>query len=108
MVKPRQSVIWSPEAERDLIEIWGYWASEASAEVADNQICDISAACTRSEEWPCSGRARGELLPGARSVPVRPNVVFYRVRDEAVEIVRVIDGRRDIDAIFSEQREDEI
>jgi plasmid stabilization system protein ParE len=29
-----------------------------------------------------------------------PQVIFYRVRDEAVEIVRVLDGRRDLDATF--------
>jgi hypothetical protein len=28
-------------------------------------------------------------------------VAFYRVQDERVEIVRVVDGRRDIEAIFS-------
>jgi toxin ParE1/3/4 len=41
------------------------------------------------------------MLPGVRSMPVHPYVVFYRVRNEAVEIVRVIHGRRDIGTIFA-------
>jgi toxin ParE1/3/4 len=50
---------------------------------------------------PYSGRPRDNLLPGVRSMPVHPYVVFYRVRNEAVEIIRVIHGRRDIGAIFA-------
>jgi plasmid stabilization system protein ParE len=36
-----------------------------------------------------------------RSVSVHPYVVFYRIRDEAIEIVRVVHGRRDIVSIFA-------
>jgi toxin ParE1/3/4 len=106
MAKPSRPVVWSPEAEWDLIEIWGYWAREASIEVADNQLRGIDRAWERLEDWPFSSRARDELLPGLRSLAVHPNVIFYRVRDDHVEIVRVIDGRRDIDRIFAEQGDD--
>jgi toxin ParE1/3/4 len=106
MATLRRPALWSPEAEQDLIEIWIYLAREASTAVADGQLRDIDRTRERLEEWPHSGRMRDELLPGLRSVAVRPNVVFYRVRGEQVEIVRVIDGRRDIDTIFSEQRDD--
>jgi hypothetical protein len=30
-----------------------------------------------------------------------PQVIFYRVRANVPEIVRILDGRRDIDEIFS-------
>jgi toxin ParE1/3/4 len=106
MAKPSRSAVWSPEAEQDLIEIWGYWAHEASVEVADNQLRGIDRACERLEEWPFSSRARDELVPGLRSLVVHPNVIFYRVRDNDVEIVRVVDGRRDIDGIFAKQGDD--
>jgi plasmid stabilization system protein ParE len=36
-----------------------------------------------------------------RSVPVHPYVVFYRIQGDAVEIVRILYGRRDIAAIFA-------
>jgi plasmid stabilization system protein ParE len=35
-------------------------------------------------------------------VVATPHVVFYRVVADEVEIVRVIDGRRDIDQIFAD------
>jgi plasmid stabilization system protein ParE len=30
-----------------------------------------------------------------------PHVVFYRVNDDVAEIVRVLDGRRDLDEVFA-------
>jgi toxin ParE1/3/4 len=52
------------------------------------------------EEHPLIGRKRDEVRPGLRSLVSHPNVIFYRVRNDIPEIVRVLDGRRDIDSIF--------
>jgi toxin ParE1/3/4 len=94
-------IVRSPEADEDLIEIWAYLAHEASDRVADNQLRDIEKACSTLKTWPYCGRKRDELLPSLRSIPVHPFVVFYRVGEDAVEIVRVLHGRRDIDSIFA-------
>jgi plasmid stabilization system protein ParE len=37
-----------------------------------------------------------------RSIPSSPYVVFYLVRPTRIEIVRVLHGRRDVEAIFEE------
>jgi len=55
------------------------------------------------EEHPLAGRARDELRLGLRSITVPPHVVFYRITDNDPEIVRVLDGRRDIDRIFADE-----
>ena len=102
MARTRRAILWSPEAEHDLFEIWNYWARETSQSNADNLLREIDRVCTRLRDWPYSGRKRDELVAGLRSAAAHPNVIFYRLRDERVEIVRVLDGRRDIDAIFSE------
>ncbi len=39
---------------------------------------------------------------GSYEVVVYPTILFYRVLREQVEVVRVVDGRRDIAAIFGE------
>jgi toxin ParE1/3/4 len=101
MPKVRPPIFWSPKAEEDLIEIWTYLARESSDQVADDQLNHIERACATLEMLPYSGRPRDNLLPGVRSMLVHPYVVFYRVRNEAVEIIRVIHGRRDIGAIFA-------
>src|ERR1700678_3923441 len=102
MARSRRAIVWSPEAEQDLLEIWNYWAREASDTVADDLLRAIAKVCARLEEWPYSGRKRDELVAGLRSAGARPTVTFYRLRDRTVEIVRVLDGRRDIDTIFAE------
>ena len=49
---------------------------------------------------PFAGRTRDEFGLGLRSFPVESYIAFYRVRDEVVEIVRIIHGARDLGAIF--------
>src|SRR5512140_3579755 len=102
MPSARLAIIWSPEAEEDLIGIWAYLAEQATEQVADSQLAAIESACVKLEHWPHAGRQRDDLLPGLRSVLAVPYVIFYRVRNDVVEVVRVIHGRRDIDAIFAE------
>jgi plasmid stabilization system protein ParE len=47
------------------------------------------------------GRARdGDLHPGLRSLPVGEYVIIYRIEDEHVQILRVLRGSRNIEALF--------
>jgi toxin ParE1/3/4 len=98
----RPPLIWSPEARADLEEIRTYYAEVAGRQTADNIARKIADACGVIADYPLAGRARDELRPGIRSFAVRPHVIFYRVVADTPEIVRVLDGRRDIDAIFTE------
>jgi len=102
MAKPSFAVRWSPESEADLIEIWLYGAGEISPDGADKHLRELHAACMRLAEWPNSGRARIELAPGLRSIPVYPHIIFYRVMDAAIEVVRILHGQRDLEAVFDE------
>lgn len=54
----------------------------------------------RLAKSPLMGRDRDDLKPGIREVVVY--LLFYRVSREQVEVVRVVDGRRNIAAIFGE------
>lgn len=96
-----RAVVWSPEAEQDLLDIWLYLAQEASPDVADKQLRSIGAACDEIAAWPQAGRARDEFLDGLRSIVATPYVVFYRIESQTPQVVRVLHGRQDIDAIFS-------
>jgi len=50
------------------------------------------------------GRARDELASGVRSFPFGRYVVFYAPLDDGIDIVRVLHGSRDIDAIFNPEQ----
>jgi toxin ParE1/3/4 len=93
--------IWSPEARQDLLDIWAYLAEHGSAAIADKQLKEIERACFVLEAWTEYGKTRNDVRKGLRSIPVSRYVVFYRVTKVALEIVRVLDERRDVDAIFN-------
>ncbi len=65
-------------------------------------VRDIHSAAMRLAASPLMGRERDDLKPGIREVVVYPTVLFYRVSREQVEVVRAVDERRDIAAIFGE------
>lgn len=91
----------SPLAEQDLEEIWLYVAEDASPETADRLIDAIVDRFNLLAEQPAMGRLRPELGRGVRSFAVESHVIYYR-QDGDVLIARVLHGRRDQVAAWSE------
>lgn len=102
MTERRRPAIWSPEAISDLEAIWDYYARAAGIVTAEKLVREIAALVETIEQHPMIGRARDEVREGLRSMASSPHVVFYRVAHETPEIVRVLDGRQDIEDIFTE------
>ena len=100
MGKPKRRLVWSAEAEADLLSIWRYAAEEWSPTVADEHERTLWRACERLLEKHELGRSRDELIVGLRSILVDPHVVFYRTSPIAIEIVRVVHQREDTEMIF--------
>jgi toxin ParE1/3/4 len=46
--------------------------------------------------------ARDDIRTGLRSLSATPQIVFYRLKNDRPEIVRVLNGRQDIEEIFSD------
>jgi toxin ParE1/3/4 len=92
----------TPEAEADLDEIWFYLAkTSASLEVADRFIDTLTSRFFLLSRNPYLGRRRDEdLRRGLRSFPIENYIVFYRVEDEDVLILRVLHGSRDFASLF--------
>src|SRR3954453_13759000 len=105
MEHARRDVIWSPAAQQDLIDIWGYFARVASWATADRLVDEIEAAANRLVIDPRMHRIRHDLLPDLpgelRAAPARPYTLFYRMNPqsahgrEEIEILRVLHERRD-------------
>jgi toxin ParE1/3/4 len=94
-------VIWAPKAEDDLREIWHYFVRVASPETAENLLREITSASVRLGERPfLLGRSRDEVKPGLRSTLVSPHVIFYRVTEMSVEVVRVLHQHQNLPAYF--------
>ena len=88
-------------AERDLDEIWTYVAEDASPTTADRLIDDIIDRFDLLAEQPGMGRARPEFGPAVRSFAAENYVVYYR-HDGDIQIARILHGRRDQMAAWSE------
>jgi toxin ParE1/3/4 len=87
-------LVYSPEADRDLGEIWSYTAERWSVLQADtylNQLLDAF-------DSLAAGRLRGSPAnasrPGYLRLPVGSHVAFYRETAEVI-IVRVLHQRMD-------------
>jgi toxin ParE1/3/4 len=106
MAERRRPALWSPEAIDDLNGIWDHYAAAAGARTADDVVRRIGRAVAVLEEQPMAGRSRDEIRLDLRSIAVSPHVIFYRVVGMRGEIVRVLDGRRDIDEIFAQEDPD--
>ena len=94
--------IWSPEALDDIDRIWEYYAGTAGRVIADKLLRGVAGVVATIDDFPLAGRSRDEIRTGLRSLAAGPHVVFYRLNDNQPEIVRVLDGRQDIEEIFSE------
>jgi len=101
MIDARRAALWSPEALADRERIWDYYTGAAGRHTAEKILREIAEVIALIEDHPFAGRARNEVRPGLHSFAAAPHVVFYRVVNGTPEIVRVLDGRQDIDEKFA-------
>lgn len=94
----------APHAAADLDEIWYHVAKESgSIEIADHLIDSITDRFFLLASRPYLGRVRDEDFgAGSRSFSVGEYVIVYCVEDKDVFILRVVHGRRDLEALFGE------
>lgn len=102
MVAHKPEIVWSPEALDDIDRLWDYYVRAAGRVTADKILREVAKAVSVINDFPLAGRARDEIRAGLRSLAASPQTVFYRLRDDRPEIVRVLDGRQDIEEIFSD------
>ena len=91
----------SREAKADLREIRDHVAAFNVA-AAKKLVRQIAVTFDTLGDMPMVGRGRDDLAVGLRSLAVGKYVVVYRLLEDAVEIVRVIHGARDIPSLFGE------
>jgi toxin ParE1/3/4 len=86
----------SQEADNDLQEIYDYTAANFGADQAIKYLIGLDdlfhAVCAQ----PHTGRMRDEIRKGVRSSSYFSHIVFYRVLERHIRIVRVLHASRDI------------
>lgn len=93
-------VVVSLRARADLLFIHSYLA-ERSQVAADRMVGRFSQRFDELCDFPLLGRDRSELGASLRGLLIEGYVAFYVVEKERIVIVRVIDGRRDMERELS-------
>jgi toxin ParE1/3/4 len=101
MAEAGRSALWSPEALGDRDRIWDYYLRVAGRHTAEKVLREIAEVIALIQDHPFAGRARNEVRSGLRSFAATPHIIFYRVVNNTPEIVRVLDGRQDIEEKFA-------
>lgn len=92
-------LVLTPAAAADLDEAFAYVSSER-VEAAEGLLSRFRHALEQLRQFPMLGVAfvaieDEPLRPGARFIVVEPYLVFYRVLEDAIVILRILHARRD-------------
>jgi toxin ParE1/3/4 len=99
-------LLWTPQAHEDLIDIYTYIALDDPS--AAERIFDaIQAKALLLIDNPRQGVRRSEIRPSTRMLVEGPYLLLYETRPDCdeggigeVEIVRIVDGRRNPKNLF--------
>ena len=87
------------QAEEDLIEIWIYIAQDNPA-AADRLLDKFDSKFSLLAEQPSLGPAREDIAPELRYLPVGNYLILYRIIESGIEVVRVVQGARNLKSLF--------
>jgi len=89
----------SDPAELDLSELWFHVARD-SPTAADRLVRRILDTCDMLAQHRFAGELHERFGADARIFTVRPYVVVFRPSDEGIEVMRIVHGARDLEALF--------
>lgn len=86
-------------ASRDLNEIAEYFAQN-SLEAGEKFFQEFNRKCQQLVTFPNSGRSYAEIRSDLRGLSLEGYIIFYRLLDDGIEILRVVSGRRNLPSVF--------
>jgi plasmid stabilization system protein ParE len=100
-------LVFTHAAQTNLLEIAEYIENASgNLATAERFTNELVARCEHLAELPgILGRPRPELLPNLRSTPHGNYVIFFRYVDDALEVVNILEGHRDIATHFKSSDE---
>jgi len=98
------TVLLTHDAARDLAELYDYIALHDAPQKADHVLEQIEKVFSGLSEFPDRGVYPRELaaigIREYREIFFKPYRIIYRVMDENVYILLIIDGRRDMQSLL--------
>jgi toxin ParE1/3/4 len=87
----------SPLAQSDLNEIWAYSVSQWDEAQAQAYLMGIDATMKLLAHNPRMGMAINEIRQGYFKFPVALHLLIYRLKTDAIELMRVLHRRMDVE-----------
>lgn len=98
------TVVFTPEAEAQLVELYVYIAAKASPEIAARFTDGIVTYCESLGTFPVRGNRRDDIRPGLRMTSYRKRVaVAFHLDEDRVNIIGVFYGGQDYEAALLEE-----
>ena len=91
--------ILAPSSTRDLDRLSQYFL-ETNVEAGERLFKALNQKFYNLTQFPNLGKPYPHLNPNIRGLIVEKYIIFYRVTETQVEIVRVVDGRQNLAKLF--------
>lgn len=96
-------VVFTPEAEGHLDDLYRYIARAARGDVAAGYVDAVIGHCEGLALFPFGGRARDDIRPGLRTATYRKRTtIAYAVLDDVVAIIGIFHGGRDFESVLGD------
>ncbi len=79
-------------ASQDLNGIAEYFA-QTNLEAGERFFCEFNRKCQQLIAFPYSGKSYAEIRADLRGLSFEKYIIFYRLLDNGIEILRVVSGR---------------
>lgn len=100
-------VVFSPEAEEQLVALYGHIAAAASPDIAGRYTEAIVSYCESLSTFPHRGTMRDDVRPGLRITNYKKRaVIAFDVDAEQVSIIGAFYGGQDYETILQDDSED--
>ena len=91
--------ILSVEASQDIENILDYFL-QRNIDAGEKFVKDFNNKCFNIAKFPKIGRSYSNIDSVLRGMPIDGYIIFYRLLENSIVIVRVVSGYRDIESLF--------
>ncbi|MCU0571243.1 MAG: type II toxin-antitoxin system RelE/ParE family toxin [Oculatellaceae cyanobacterium Prado106] len=90
----------APVASQDLDRIAEYFL-ERNIDAGERLFQEFNQKCLNLARFPNMGRSYDHIRPDLRGLPLNGYIIFYQTRNGSVEILRIVNARQDLEALFA-------
>lgn len=101
------TVIFTPEAQEQLLALYSYIAAASSPEIAERYTNSIVTYCESLQNFPHRGSYRSDIRPGLRITNYKKRtVIAFAIETELVSIIGVFYGGQDYETVLQSDLDD--